>query len=98
MGKFYNYFATLCVVMLVFYAFGVLNSGAVSTFMQLILNPNSLSSSDIYVAVFIALSSVIGAVFVGSFRADMVVFAPMLLILVPIGFDIIQLFVVCGSV
>lgn len=98
MSKLWNYFGILSITIIVFNIFGLLNGGVFSTFYTLITNPSSLPVSSIAVLVVGAITTGIFATYVGSYRSDMTVMAPLLLVLVPMGWDVTQIIAVLTSI
>jgi hypothetical protein len=97
MSKFWNYFGMLTIAVILANLLGILNGGAFSTLFTLITDPSTLPTSTIYTTLFAIISAGIATTFIGSYRADMAVIAPFLLLLLPMGLDVLQLISILTS-
>lgn len=100
-NKFTNYFMLMAGITLLFYFFGLIEGGATDTFINLLLNPDSLESSQ-KIGIFLGLSVGVLAVAFGAavlgFRADLVVFAVAVAPVIGFGWDFLVVFSTIASI
>jgi hypothetical protein len=92
MSKLWNYFGILSMVLIVFYIFGLLKGGILDTFITLLIDPMSMTSSYLYGAIFVAVgAAAIGAAtIVSGYRIDLSIYAVFVLFFLVLGFQIVQ--------
>ncbi len=94
-NKFYNYLGFMAGTSLLFYFFGLIDGGATDTFINLLLSPENLSSSQKIGGLLGIAAGVLGVAFgsaVLGFRADIVIFAPIVATLFGFGWDFLTVF------
>ena len=96
MGKMIKYVLLLSVVLLLFHFGGLIEDTPISILINLLLNPQSLATSNLYVLIAAALA-VVGTVgiIIGSLattRTELVVKAGVVEFLIVIGWDLIAIF------
>lgn len=96
MGKMTKYVLLLSVVLLLFHFGGLIEDTPISVLIDLLLNPKSLATSNLYTLIAAALTAVATAgIIIGSLastRTEIVVKAGVVEFLIVIGWDLIAIF------
>lgn len=98
MSKLWNYFGLLSITIIVFNLLGILNGGVFSAMYTMITNPSGMNQTYFYLTLVSIISAGIVTTYVGSYRADMAVIGPFLLLLIPMGWDVLQIVILLTSV
>jgi len=99
MSKFTNYLFLISGLIGVFWAFGLLEGGTTSTFLNIIINPEQILSAEFFRTLFDPTQSTLygvlaaaAGIILARYRSDLTIFAAAIPVLISYGLDLIIIF------
>lgn len=100
-NKFANYLLFMAGLTLLFYFFGLIDGGATDTFIDVLLNIQNAQTSTkmlLFIGLPVGVLLAAAGALVLGFRADLVVFAPLVALLLGFGWDFLVVFNTIASI